>query len=409
MREFLKRRAFVVILWSLVILVGAGYGVHLWSSRPQSSSPQTTKVTKTTLTQTISASGQVASSGQVSVTTQASGKVDKVYVSVGQAVKKGDKILDIDPDLTTRQSQQAAWASYLAAKNTLNQAYAQLSTLEAAKAEAERKFNDDAVATGKATTDPVYIQLKAAKEAAAAAYNNQSGVISHAKAALESTHLSYQKTSSAVVASADGTIQDLSYNEGSYIAASSSSSASGAGGSGTSVATLRFDSKTTIALNVSEIDIAGVQVGQDATITFTALSGKTYHGKVVGVGSTGTTTSNVTTFPVILEITDGGSEIRVGMAASSDITTQVKKDVLALPNQTIKTTDGVHTVTVIKGGKQQTVTVTVGLVLDTMTEITSGLSEGDEVVIPSTSSASSAASNNDSSSTPKMAPAPAGN
>jgi membrane fusion protein, macrolide-specific efflux system len=96
MREFLKRHTFVVVLWSLVILVGTGYGVHLWSNKPQSSSPQTTKVTKTTLTQTISASGQVASSGQVSVTTQASGKVTKVYVQVGQTVKKGDKILDID-------------------------------------------------------------------------------------------------------------------------------------------------------------------------------------------------------------------------------------------------------------------------------------------------------------------------
>src|SRR5688500_666315 len=109
MREFLKRHVFVVVLWSLVMLVGVGYGVYLWTHRSQPSSPQTAKVTKTTLTQTISASGQVASSGQVSAATQASGKVAKVYVYVGQTVKKGDKILDIDPDLTTRQSQQSAW------------------------------------------------------------------------------------------------------------------------------------------------------------------------------------------------------------------------------------------------------------------------------------------------------------
>jgi macrolide-specific efflux system membrane fusion protein len=387
----IKRHKLTFMLWTLVVVLCSSVGVYTWlHSKAKVAPPQTAVVTKATLTQIISASGQITASGQVQITTQATGKVSKLYIHVGQTVKKGDKILEIEPDLATLQAQQSAWSNYLQAKNGLNQANAQLYVLAAAKAGAEQKFNDDAVANNKASTDPMYIQEKNALLAAEADYDNQSGVILQAKAEVDSAYATYSKTSSTVTAPADGVIQDISYEEGTYIAAATSSSTSNATSS--SLATLKIANKLTTALNVSELDIAGIQNGQDVALTLTALAGKTYHGKVISVGATGTTDSGITTYPVNVEITDGVAGMLTGMAVSGDITTQIKKDVLSLPNATIKASGQNYTAIRLKNGQQQTVTITVGLVLDTQTEITSGLSEGDEVVVPTASSTSSSSS-----------------
>lgn len=384
MLGIIKKHKGAFALWVLAILIAGGFGIYTWlQSNSQQQGPQATTVTKTTLTQIINASGQIDSSGQTQVTTSAGGTVKEVYVKVGDTVKKGDKILEITPDLTTVASQQSAWTSYLSAKNTLSQAQAKLHSLEAAKIAAEQKFNQEAVDKGLSSEDAMYKQLKSAMLAAQAEYANQNGVIAQAKSAVTSAYTAYQKTSSVVLAPADGKVQDILYEKGALVA-SSSSSTGGAGG--TAVGMLKISERLTASVKVSELDIANIKNGQDVALTLTALTGKTYHGKVISISSAGTTESNITTFEVIVEITDGDPSIRVGMAVSSDITTQVKENVLALVNQAIATVGDKHTVTVLKDGKQQTVEVTVGLVLDTQSEIVSGLAEGDKVVMSSATS-----------------------
>lgn len=392
-----RHHRFLIGIWAIAFIVIGVFGVFMWrQSSSKDEAPQTTTVTKTTLQQIVSASGQVTSSSQVSVTTNAGGKVKKRYASVGSSVKKGDKILEIEADATTIQNQKDAWAAYLTAKNNLNQAKAKLYTLAAAKAAAEQKFNQEAVDKGLGTTDPQYIQLQNTLLAAQAEYNNQQSVIDQATAAADNAYLAYQQTSATVTAPTDGVIQDVAYEEGDYITA-----ASGATGStgGSSVATLKTSSRLTAKLNVSELDITGVTVGQEVILTLTALEDKTFHGKILSVASSGDTESNVTTFPVIIEITDASPDIRVGMAISGDITVQIKENVLALPNQAITSVGDTHTVKILSNGQERTVDISVGLVLDTQSEITAGLNEGDIVVVPSTSSTTSS---DDESVEPRM-------
>jgi multidrug efflux pump subunit AcrA (membrane-fusion protein) len=403
----IKKHKLLTTIGLLALIAIVAFGVFMWlQGHSQAPAPQTATVTKTTLRQIVSASGQVDSSGQTSISTQAGGKVKKVYVAVGDTVKKGDKILEIDPDAATLKNQNDARAAYLMAKNNHNQATAKLYTLAAARAAAEQEFNQDAVDKGLSATDTLYIQLQNALKAAQAEYNNQQGVIDQAKAVADNAYAAYLQTSSTVTAITGGTIQDLAYHEGAYIA-STSASAAGGGGGGSSVATLKVSSKLVANIKVSELDISGVKVGQEATLTLTALAGKTYHGRIISVGSSGTTESNVTTFPVAIEITDGGPEILVGMGVSADITVQVKENVLALPNQTITTTNGKHTVRVLKNGEEVVAEVSVGLVLDTQFEITAGLKEGDIVVVPSSSS-SGGSSTNTSSTNSSISNGPAG-
>lgn len=405
----IKKYRATIILWVLMLITGAFAGGYFWLQSRESNEtpPQTATATKSTLTQIVSASGQIDSSGQLAVATQATGKISKVYVEVGSSVKKGDKIVEIDPDLASQQNQKSAWATYLNAKNTLSQANAKLYTLEAAKIAAEKKFNDEAVAKNLDQNDATYKQLYAAKLAAETEYNNQSGVITQAKASVDSAYSAYQKTSSTVTAPADGVIQDISYREGTYLSASATSGDTGSSGANTSLATIKISDKLTATLNVSELDIANVKTGQDVALTLTALAGKTYHGKVINIGATGTTSSGITTFTVTIEIADGVAEMRTGMAISGDITTQVKEDVLAVPNQAITASGQNYTVKVLKNGQEQTAAVTVGLILDTQTEITSGLSEGDMVILP-TSSADTTATGDSPSRSAQRAPARSG-
>jgi membrane fusion protein, macrolide-specific efflux system len=400
----IKKHKLLTTVWLLALITIVAFGVFMWrQGHSKAPAPQTATVKKTTLRQIVSASGQVDSSGQIPISTQASGKVKKLYVAVGNTVKKGDKILEIDLDATALKNQNDARAAYLMAKNNHSQANAKLYTLVAAKAAAEQRFNQDAVTPGLSTTDTLYIQLQNALKAAQAEHSNQQGVIDQAKAVADNAYAAYLQTSSTVTATADGTIQDLAYNEGAYITPASGAS----GGGGSSVATLKISSKLAANIKISELDISGVKVGQEATLTLTALTGKTYHGKIISVGSSGTTESNVTTFPVAIEITDGGPEILVGMGVSADITVQVKENVLALPNQTITTTNGKHTVKLLKNGEEVVTEVSVGLVLDTQFEITAGLKEGDVVVVPSSSSSGSS-TNTSSTTNSSISNGPAG-
>ena len=390
MLEKFKRNKIVFVLWALIIVAGTSYGLYIWSNnKPEAVLPQTASVDKASLTQTVSAGGQIATTGQVPVITQASGKVSKLYVAPGQKLKKGDKIMDIDPDSATAQKRAAAWTNYLKALNDLNKAKAMLNTLEAAKIAAEKKLNDD-VANNPGPDNGTYAEDKARLTGAQADFTNQNGVIAQAQTVVNTAYTIYSETSSTVIAAADGTITDIAFAEGSYIAAGESSSGGSGGGQpggGTALATLKTSDKLVASLNVSELDIANVHTGQDVTLTLPAVDNKTYHGKVTNIASTGTTAANVISFAVTIEIADGGAEILAGMTINGDVTTQVKEGVLTLPNSAIKTVDGKHTVTLLKDGQQRVVPITLGLVLDTQSEITSGLAEGDKVIIPSSSSA----------------------
>ncbi len=142
-----------------------------------------------------------------------------------------------------------------------------------------------------------------------------------------------------------------------------------------------------VDVSVAEIDIPKVAIGQDTTMTFDALPGKTYHGKVVEVSQVGTSTQGVVNFNVTVQFSDNDQNVRPGMTAAVSIITQQKTNVLLVPNRAIQNTGGQRNVTVLFEGNQIQVPVTIGIVGSTESEITSnGLKEGDTVVLNSSAS-----------------------
>ena len=161
--------------------------------------------------------------------------------------------------------------------------------------------------------------------------------------------------------------------------ASSSSSSSASSGAFITMADL---SQLQVTANVSETDVSSVQAGQSATVTLNA-SGKSYPAQVQVISPTSTVVSNVVEYAVTLDLTDAvPSSVRPGQSASISIVTGEASDTLYVPNSAITTAGGRSIVTVVGSDGKETITpVTTGIVGTTNTQITSGLSQGQNVLL----------------------------
>ena len=137
-----------------------------------------------------------------------------------------------------------------------------------------------------------------------------------------------------------------------------------------------------IDLQISEIDLASLEVGQQAVVEFDAIADKEYSGEVTEIGMIGSVSQGVVNYPVTVRVTDADEDILPGMTASITIIVDQVEDALLAPNKAIRTSGGEQYVTVMFEGQQINVPVTVGLVGDTMSEVISDqLMEGDAVVV----------------------------
>jgi len=151
-----------------------------------------------------------------------------------------------------------------------------------------------------------------------------------------------------------------------------------------------------ISVDVSESDIAKIQNNQAATITLDSISDKTFTGKVVGVNKTGSVSSGVTNYPIMVQFDTLPDGVLPNMSATAGIIIQTKTDVLTVPSAAISGSGDQTTIQILFNNQPQTKNVQTGISSDTDTEITSGLNEGD-AVITGTVSAATTSSNSSGS------------
>ena len=379
---FIRKHKKLVGVLVIVILVGIFFYSRISSS---SKKPQykTAQVTKGTLVVSLTETGQVSVSNKASIVTQASGIVDNVYVKTGDSVNAGDKIADVTLDTAGQQRQAQAWSSYLSAQNSLASAQANLYTLQNQLFVANQKFvNDKGITnpTDQDKQDPVYIEEQANWLAAEAAYKNQTNVITAAQASLNNASLAYQLTSGTITAPTSGTVGDLTITKGMQIGSTNTTAGSSNNLSNQQIASISTGNPNTVSVSVAEVDAPQVKVGQDATVTFDALPNKTFTGKVIGINTTGTVTSGVTTYPAIITLDSSGADLYPNMSATANIITKIDNDVLLVPTSAVQTGGTGSTVRVLKNGQITTLPVETGDSSNSQTEILSGLSEGDTVV-----------------------------
>jgi HlyD family secretion protein len=141
-------------------------------------------------------------------------------------------------------------------------------------------------------------------------------------------------------------------------------------------------SRLLLDVQVSEVDINRVDVGQEVSLTFDAILGKEYHGVVDEVSLVGTSDQGVVDFTVTVELTDANAAVKPGMTAAVNIVVEQLENVLLVPNRAVRVREGNRMVYVLRNGVPEPVEVNLGASSETMSEVLeSDLAAGDQIVL----------------------------
>jgi HlyD family secretion protein len=141
-------------------------------------------------------------------------------------------------------------------------------------------------------------------------------------------------------------------------------------------------SRLLVDVQVPEVDINKVAVGQPSQLSFDAINGKEYNGKVIEVGQVGTPVQGVVNFTVTIEMSDADSAVRPGMTAAVNVVVSQLDNVLLVPNRGVRLENGKHVIYISKNNVPTPITVELGSTSDTYSEIKSGdVKEGDSIIL----------------------------
>jgi membrane fusion protein, macrolide-specific efflux system len=353
-----RKRKFLLIGGAVILLAGLATGLTLafTGGSPATGlviSSETVKVTTGTIKQTVATSGTLEPATQADLNFGVSGTVTGVDVKAGQVVTAGQVLATVG---TTALSADVA-----AAEANLAAAQARLS-------------NDEADGGSTTEIDSDEASVTSAESSLSTAQTNL------ADASLTST--------------ISGTVASVSLTDGEAVTGTGTGGGGGEGGSdaaaadsGASTTTSSTGQVVVIGTNsyivtttVDDTDIGQVADGDQATVTPTGATTVDY-GTVASIGLIATQSSDVATFPVVIDVTGDPTGLYAGSTADISIIVKQLDDVVEVPTAALTyTTSGQATVTEVKNGKDVSVDVTVGEAALGETQITSGVSAGDSIV-----------------------------
>lgn len=358
---------------AIIILVIVGVGIwKLTSNNSNKTTYQTSTVQKGTVVSTISASGKVLTTNTLSITTQASGVVKKVYVKDGDKVVQGQKLAEITLDSDGTLANAKAWASYISAQNSVNSANNSYRSSQASLAVVYDQVKGH-------SADETLVQKETRTRAEVSNDNAYDG-LRQAQANLVSSGYSYRLTSPIITAPFSGVVGSVGLVEGMVLNSSTSTTSINS----QRVAVIKGDSLPVISVSLSEVDVPNVKVGQKVTVTLDSITDKTFTGTVATVDRVGSTSSNVTSYNANIKLDSDSTAILPNMAATADIIINTATDVLYVPSVALITQNGTTLAKTLVNSKEVDVEVSTGISSDTNTVITSGLTEG-AIVITGTS------------------------
>jgi HlyD family secretion protein len=430
-----------ILIISGAILVAAGITTFT-IVRAQSGYTKvlTAKVVRQNLTSIVSGTGQIKPKTYVNIGATSFGRITHLYVKEGDRVKRGQILATVesvqaragvDAQRASIQSADTDISSYLAAENTaeatvahseadLNQKLLDWQRAQALyKAELIAKSEYDSKKAAYDTDVATLAQSKAALVQSRAQTASARGKLGTAQATLTSDIDALNKTVS--VAPFDGIVTNMPVREGETVVVGIQNA------QGSTLMTLADLSVITAEVKVDETDIVSVAIGQAVDVAVDALPGRKFQGKVTEVGdqailrSTGIATSQSTTgteeakdFKVVVTLINPPDELRPGLSATAKITTAQRQNVLTIPIQalamrtavSLKPGPTMQTVNAASNGdtpqansqdpgtqgvfvlrpqrrklESQFVPVTTGITGATDIEVTSGLKDGDEIII----------------------------
>ncbi|MDQ1562355.1 MAG: hypothetical protein QOE85_1696, partial [Actinomycetota bacterium] len=381
----------VLIAVIVVIAVAVLLVFNPFASKTASATTQLTgTVQQGVVSTSITAAGSIDPVNTANASFATSGTIKAIDVSLGATVKKGQVLGTLSTsDLQTAVSD--ATTALTRAEEDLSYSYTSLDSAETAANSTSSSSSSQSGGTSSVSSaqQAVNSQLDSVDQAKAALTTAQenlanatlkspiAGVVVAINGSVGGTTSAGSSTSSGAASTGTGASSTGGASSTTSTTSSSSSSSS------SSFMTIDDVSQYTVSAAIAEADIANVKVGQAATVTFPALAtGTTSSAKVTAIAPTGTSSNSIVTYATTITLTDPPAGLRLGQTANVAITTEASAaSALYVPAAAITTANGTSTVKVVKNGKTTSVTVKTGIVGDNGTEITSGLTNGETIVI----------------------------
>lgn len=327
-----------------------------------------------TVKSTIAASGTIATANYLAVTTSVNGIIKEVFVKEGDTVTEGQKLMEVTLDNEGEASQTSSLASYTGSQIQLQEAKNQLVNLQNTLKQKEAKLDEVKKRTSYQTDaekleyDTAYAEYVSAKQS----YDLQAKNISQQQLSLSSSSINYQSQSPIITAPASGTVANIVAVAGMKVENSVSEK------SIQTVASIKQEGTPLATVNITEVDINKIKVGQKVNLTMSSIKDETFTGTVVGIDRIGESSNGVSNYPVIIQFENDSPNVLPNMSVDAEIIVEEKADVVSVPSSAVtKDRDGKSYVTTLNGK----VEVQTGLIGDDNTEIISGVNEGDEVIV----------------------------
>ena len=326
---------------------------------------ETAKVDQGNIQTTITATGTIEPVTSVTVGTQVSGIVSKLYVDYNSVVKKGQVIAELDKTnlISELTAQRANLSSAQSSLNYQQSNYNRYKTLYE-----KGLVSADEYESAQLQYNQAKEQVKTASESVQRAQTN----------------LGYATITSPI----DGVVLSKAVEEGQTVAASFNTP---------ELFTIAQDlTDMRVIADIDEADIGGVKEGQRVTFTVDAFPDDQFEGQVTQVRQQATTESNVVTYEVVISAPNNDLKLKPGLTANVTIYTLEKNGVLVAPakalrfipneallkeGQTIEDVEAPKKLWTLEGNTFKAHKVETGTTNGVLTEITSGISAGTEVLV----------------------------
>lgn len=393
----------VLIIVLLVVLKKTG----VTGNKDEGKEVETAVVKEINLIETVSATGKIQPEIEVKISSEVSGEIIELPIKEGQAIKKGDLLVRINPDLYESSVSRTA-ASLSTAKAGLSQSDAQLKEAKANYERNKRLFEKGVISKSE------WDKITSAYEVAVAGKQSAYYGVASANASVTEAKDNLNRTT--IYAPVDGTISKLDAELGERVVGTQQMA-------GTEILRVANLNNMEVEVDVNENDIVKIEIGDAANIEVDAYLKRQFKGTVTSISNSASsdlTADQVTNFKVKVRILKESYEdmvqgkpanyspFRPGMTATVDIITENKTNILAVPISSVvvkadttavkrdvvaeleekekEVKEGTvakkHECVFVKSGDKAVLRpITTGIQDDTNIEVIKGLKKGDEVIV----------------------------
>jgi HlyD family secretion protein len=309
----------------LVAVVGGTVATILLRKREIVITVQTERVTRHNLTETVVATGHIQPVTKVTINPEVSGEIVELPVKDGQTVKKGDLLLRIKPDnyVAALNSAKANYKSSLASQN--------VSAANLQKADVDFKRAQE-LHKASLVSDADLLVAQTAYDVAKASYESSIQQVAQSSATVARAEEDLNKTT--IVAPMDGTVTQLKSERGERVVGTGMMA-------GTEIMTVADLSEMEARVDLGEVDVVLVKIGEKARLDVDAFRDKKFSGTVTEIAnaanSTGVgTQAEATKFQVKIRVAESAG-FRPGMSVTAYIETRYRTNVLTVPIQSVTT------------------------------------------------------------------------